>query len=242
LGLHNLQSHGYFGTTPLFGLNLTQKTARVLELLPEEYAVTRDTLIKYRDQSLLSYQDAHQFYNYIWEVPMQELAPRRGMSYAQISSYYMGMNLYLIRQAPLIYIQEVGYSLANYVLPATNTLSHFSSLPLQAAWTLTHYVTLAFFLLALAIFIAACMWYLAKPKAQRQAERKTFTASQHMVTLFVFFASFAIFYNLLITILVEMGEPRSRLSTEPLILALCVLGLELWFRFRTRIQTSAPIN
>jgi hypothetical protein len=173
---------------------------------------------------------------------MQELAPRRGMSYAQISSYYLGLNLYLIRQAPLIYIQEVGYSLSNYVLPATNSLSHFSSLPLQAAWTLTHYVTLAAFLLALVIFIAACLWYLAKPKTQRQAEHKAFAANPHLVTLFVFFASFAIFYNLLITILVEMGEPRSRLSTEPLILALCVLGLELWLRFRTRIQRPTPRN
>ncbi len=234
LAWHNYRSHGFFGTTPLFGLNLTQKTARVLELLPDEYARTREVLMRYRDKSLLSFEDAHQFYNYVWEIPMDELRPQPGMSYAQISSYYTRLNLLLIAEAPLSYIQEVGYSLANTFLPVTNALSHFQSAVLQFTWTAAHYLTMLVFFLALLLLGGLGLIWLGLTRERRRGLIAWLDPPARLRWCLLTLALAAFAYNTAVTVLVEMGEPRSRLSVEPLILTLCVLGVDTWLRLRKK--------
>jgi hypothetical protein len=238
LCLHNYQSHGYFGVTPLFGFNLTQKTARVLEQLPDQYAYVRDLLIKYRDQSLLSSQDGHQFYNFIWNIPTSQLSPRQGMTYAEVSAYYVRMNLYLIQKAPLAYIQEVGYSLGNYWLPVTNSLSHGNSTFLQILWTALHYLTLAVFFLSVILILGLGLVYLALPAGKRRALREGLSPAARSECIFTLLALLMVFYTVSITVLVEMGEPRSRISTEPEILALAFLGVNLWFRLGASLRAG----
>jgi len=236
--LHNYRSHGFFSTTPLTGFNLTQKTARVLERLPDEYACIRDLLIQYRNESLLSVEDNHSYYNYIWEVPINLLPCGQVGSYAELTSYLVRMNLFLILKAPLNYLIEVGYSLVNYSLPVVNRYSDFGSSFLEILWGLAHYVTLLFFLLACTLLAGLTMIWLSLPRLQRCRFVQKWDVSQRLQAWYTALALIVIFYTLGLTILIEMGEARTRLSTEPFIISLAILGLDVWLRVRRRLRNN----
>lgn len=227
---HNFYHYGYFSITPLTGLNLTQKTARVLERLPEEYAPIRKVLIHYRDQSLLS--EPHQVYNYIWKVPMEELQPIEGMSFAEMSSYYTRLNLLLIAKAPLIYLQEVGYSLVNYFGPVNNHISDFGLTTLKIAWSALHYLTLLVLLISFLILGGAFLFWLGLPKEHKRALASRLDTADQLRWSLLLLALLAFAYNTGITVLVEMGYPWTRLSVEGMLLILCVLGVDYWLRLR----------
>jgi hypothetical protein len=232
---HNLRAHGFAGVTPLFGLHLTQKTGRVVELLPETDPA-RAVLLTYRDQSLLSADNLHQFYNYIWKIPIEELRPDPEVSYAQLSGQYLRRNLYLIAQSPLIYLQEVGYSLVNLTLPVSNSLSHGSSPVLQALWTLIHFGTLGLCLLTGVGVIGIGLWSLAASARRRLTWWQSWPVEQRWLWIGLLAAFALIAYNLLLTALVEMGDPRTRLSSEPLLVWAACVGLDSWRRARLRLR------
>lgn len=232
---HNLRAHGFAGVTPLFGLHLTQKTGRVVELLPETDPA-RAVLLSYRDQSLLDADNAHQFYNYIWKIPIEELRPDPEVSYAQLSAQYLRRNLYLMAQSPLIYLQEVGYSLLNLLLPVSNSLSHGSSLALQALWTLVYFGTLGLCLLTAVGVSGGGLWLLAASGQRRLAWWHSASEAQRWLWVGLLAALALIAYNWGLTALVEMGDPRTRLSTEPLMIWSACLGLEVWLRLRQSLH------
>ncbi|MCS7010042.1 MAG: hypothetical protein N2049_01995 [Anaerolineales bacterium] len=234
LAFHNLHYHGYFGVSPLTGLHLTQKTGRVLERLPDSYARIREVLIHYRDQSLLS--EPHQFYNYIWKIPMDELRPEEGMSYAEISAYYTRLNLVLIAKAPLIYLQEVGYSLVNYLAPMNNRLSDFSMPVLKIVWPAMHYLTLLVLLFSCLFLGGIFLLWLGLSKEQRVWFVKQWDVADRLRRSLLVLAGIAFTYNTLITILIEMGDPRTRLPVEPMILLIGILGLDEWLRLRSTVR------
>jgi len=180
----NLIEHGYFGVTPLLGFNLTQKTARVLEDLPDEYSAMRNVLIKYRDQSLLSFQDNHSAYNYIWEIPINELKIDPTWSHAQLSSYLTKMNLFLIVKDPFNYLQEVGYSLTNYFMPAASSKSFFGQKLLQAVWAIFYYLTLVAFIIATIYYLAKLMQYFAHTRYYRRNYLAHLSEQQHQKLFF----------------------------------------------------------
>jgi len=53
---HNYRTSDYFGLTYLMGFNLSTRTARCVEELPDEYAEIRETLIRVRDSERVSYR------------------------------------------------------------------------------------------------------------------------------------------------------------------------------------------
>src|SRR5438132_2738169 len=104
----NYRSFGHFGVTPVLGLTLSQKTFRVLERLPDEYAVVRNTLIRGRNSQVVTSLH-HSGYDYILATA-PELSKITGLQGAQLSDYMLRINLLLIQKAPLEYLQEVVWT------------------------------------------------------------------------------------------------------------------------------------
>ncbi len=66
--IYNYLNFGFFGLTPLFGFNLSTRTVRVLERLPDDFGETRNVLIRYRNESLIEEDSSHTGVMYIWEA------------------------------------------------------------------------------------------------------------------------------------------------------------------------------
>ncbi len=138
---YNLKTFGHFTVTPKFGLSLSLKTVRVVERLPDEYAAIREVLVKARNEELLR-DPSHRGSMYIWAA-VPALTQLTGLTPAELSDYMLRLNLRLIWQAPLTYLQEVAWAFAYYWFPASGELANFGSRIFQSIWALTQFCVMA---------------------------------------------------------------------------------------------------
>jgi hypothetical protein len=66
--LYNRQSFDFFGVSPMLGFNLSTKTVRVIERLPDEYKDIREALISSRDSELTARGGSHTGVMFIWRT------------------------------------------------------------------------------------------------------------------------------------------------------------------------------
>ena len=128
----NYKAFGYFGISPKLGLSLSTKTWRVVERLPDRYAPVRGVLITARDSQLIEVAD-HDGSMSIW-AGVPELSRMTGFEYRHLSDYMLGLNLLLIKQAPLSYLREVVWAVGNYLFPSATMLANFNSRRMQFIW------------------------------------------------------------------------------------------------------------
>ncbi|MCB9435791.1 MAG: hypothetical protein H6673_02200 [Anaerolineales bacterium] len=151
--LYNFRQFHYFGTSPLLGMSLSTKTPRVLERLPDEYAVERDLLLRYRDASLLAPDNpnmpgtVHTGKWYIWDA-LPEYQAVTGQSTAEASAHLLKLNLYLIQQEPLEYFVEVGEAAALFWMPVSN-FANFDSRIFYLLWAIAHFAFIGSFFVVL---------------------------------------------------------------------------------------------
>jgi hypothetical protein len=226
----NYRSFGYFGMTPVLGLTLSQKTFRVLERLPDEYTVVRETLIRGRNSGLLTSPD-HSGYDYI-NATAPELSKITGLQGAQLSDYMLRINLLLIQKAPLVYLQEVVWAFGFYWFPSSGELANMNSRSVQLLWAVIQFLLIGGFffnmllLIGAAIYIKMCMR--VSPLGIRQP-----VSQMGAIQLQAFIYSLAgtiVIYSVAITCLTQVGIPRYRVPTDSLIVFMLFLGTLLWRR------------
>jgi len=207
----------YFGITPSIGFHLSTKTMAFVERLPEDYATVREILVRGRDAEITKRGGTHTGTQTIWHV-RDQLAAATGLSQPELSRYLLKMNLTLIRRSPLEYLQEVARSLATYWFPAAGPLAAMDSAPLRRLWTGLHAVLVGTFFVQLIAFAGAAIV---------QERRNPSTAG-----LIYVLAATIVFYTMLISCVIDIGEPRQRRSTELLFVFMCIAGVHLWRRMK----------
>ena len=224
----NYRSFGYFGITPVLGLALSQKTPRVLERLPDEYALVREALIRGRNLKVLTSPE-HTGYDYI-HIAVPELSKITGLHGVQLSNYMLRINLLLIQKAPLQYLLEVVWAFGYYWFPSSTDLANMNSRSVQLLWAVIHFLLIGgfffnmFVLIGAAIYIKMCLRVspLGTPEPVREMGRIQLQGFIYAL------AGTIVIYSVAIACSIEAGIPRYRAPTDALIVFMFFLGTGLW--------------
>jgi len=224
---YNYRTFGYLGVTPKFGLTLSTKTARVVERLPDEHRAIREVLVKARNAELLA-EPAHTGQMYIWNVA-GDLTSRNPVEQARLSGYMLRLNLLLVRQAPLMYLQEVVWALGSYWFPAAGPLANLDSRVLQAVWVVLHFCVFGAFGLSLVLLVGAAGLLASCTRSVGRLSMPADTLIRLDEQAFAYaLAGTIVFYTAAVSCLIEVGDPRYRLPTDSLILFMLFLAVPLW--------------
>ena len=224
------RSVGYFGVArPQLGQHLTQKTFRVLERLPDEYADVRETLIKARNFQVTNAQH-HTGYDYILAT-IPELTRVTGLQKAELSEYLLRLNLVLIQKAPLEYLQEVAWAFGSYWFPSSEQLANMNSLFLQFVWAAVHFFLIGGFFLNLLLLVGAAIYIKMCVRSLPSDDQVLPKLEGVQLSGFTYgMAGTIVIYTAAITCLIQEGLPRYRLPTDALIVFMFFLGAHLWYR------------
>lgn len=227
LAVTNLLRFGSFAATPTLGFHLSTKTMTFVERLPDEYAAVREILIRERDAELTRRGGVHTGTQAIWGV-RSELAAATGLSQAQLSSYLVRMNLRLIARAPLEYLTEVGRSVGTYWLPMPAGLASMKSSVLRWTWAVLHLTIVGVFFLQLAVLGGVALFDASRRGAAAGGAIRATAVQRQAYAL----AGIIVFYTMILSCTIDIGEPRQRLPTDALIIFMCFLGAQIWRQSR----------
>lgn len=234
--LHNYNEFGYFGVVrPKLGLTLSTKTWRFIERLPDEHAALKTVLMENRNAELLRANEASMA---IWAA-VPELQKVTGLDYSQLSAYMLRLNLQLIQNAPLLYLQEVIYAFASYWFPSSGLLANLNSRLAQLVWGILHFVLVGGFAYILIVLFGTAMY---KQKSKQSLRFANGDADQELHTISVqrfgyTVAGVVVLYTAVISCLIEVGSPRYRTPTDSLIIFMFFLGTNLWQRIAKPVET-----
>jgi hypothetical protein len=226
----NYRSFGYFVLTPNLGLNLSTKTARFVDRLPDEYAAVREVLVRGRNDALGDF-DQRFGSEYLWSIRTR-LNRMTGFDDAQLSNYMLNLNLLLIRKAPLNYLQDVVWAFGSYFFPSANQFANLNSRFLQLLWAVIHFCLIGAFALTLILLLGAAAYLKMAMFFVGRLDSTTIGGTQlvHFQAFAYGLAGTIVIYNAVVTCLVEVGDPRHRLPTDALIIFMIFLGAHLWRR------------
>ncbi|MCL4849565.1 MAG: hypothetical protein KJ066_23680 [Acidobacteria bacterium] len=229
---------GYFGISPLAGFHLSTKTILFVERLPDDHATVREILVRERARELVKRGSTHSGSQTIWEA-RRELEAATGLSTPALSRYLVGMNLTLIRRAPLEYLQDVAQSMAVYWFPAAGPLAHLGSPVVRWFGTGLHFLVVWCFFLQLVVLAG----FAAADASRRLVGASAGLLAQIGVTpaqaIAFALAGVIVFYTMAVTCLVDIGEPRQRRTTDLLVLFMCWLGAWVWWRSLVGSRSAA---
>lgn len=237
LSAYNERTFGFFGVAPTLGFHLSTKTTRVFERLPDDYGSVRDILVRARDAELVKPGGTHDGTQAIWSA-RSELATVTGMTTPELSSYLVKMNLTLIRRAPMEYLADVGRALASYWLPATGPLVSGEWPFLRWLWVLTHVAVVLTLVIQSMVLAGAVMASAGERSAWMANVRSRLRASPLLVFAYGL-AGAIVLYTMLLSCLLDIGEPRQRRPTDVLLVLMCFLGARLWANLRRAEAVSA---
>lgn len=221
--LYNRQHFNYFGLSPMLGFNLSTKTVRVIERLPDEDKDVRNLLINSRNSDLIENNSSHTGVMFIWKT-IPDLQRLTGLNKVDLSNYMLRLNLLLIRQAPLEYVVEVTKSLSTYWLPSSTDISNFNSRAIQLLWIIVHFAVITvFFAVTILIFsLLAFTWRF--PVEIKDLISNLIKPFRHLFPPF-FIAISIIIYTMLISTMIEVGNPRYRTPTDLLMFFALTIGV-----------------
>lgn len=234
--LYNRQHFHYFGLTPMLGFNLSTRTVRVIERLPDQYADVRELLIKSRDSDLIARNSSHTGVMYIWQT-IPDLQRLTGLNKVDLSNYMLRLNLILIEKAPLEYIVEVTKSIATYWLPSSTDISNFNSRAIQLLWIVVHFTVVTYFFAVffLALSLLAFIWVF--PIEIKRLISNLIMPFSHLFAPF-FISILIIVYTMLISTMAEVGNPRYRTPTDLLMFFALTLGTYFLSQIRSKSKSS----
>jgi 4-amino-4-deoxy-L-arabinose transferase-like glycosyltransferase len=225
----NYYKFGYFGLTPLLGFNLSSKTVRVVERLPDEYADVREMLVSERDKHLISRGNSHTGRIYIWYVGIEGIQEKTKLSKAEASKYMLRLNLLLIRKAPFEYLMAVGESMVGYWFPNDEGLANMNSRVLQSVWALFHFIMVGLFALQLLVLGGIAIFQTSKRLVATEGKQIIDCSLYRIPVIAYSLSGITLFYTMLITCMVDVGYPRQR-SGDALLVLMSFIGFHIWWR------------
>jgi hypothetical protein len=226
LSSYNWSTFGYAGASPTLGFHLTTKTVRFVERLPDEYADVRAVLVRVRNAELVRQGGRHDGTQTIWAA-RDELAGVTGLDTPALSAYLTRMNLTLISRAPIEYLEDVARSLSAYWLPAPGALATFGSSLLRWMWGLLHLTVVAIFFTQ-AVAIPSVAYFDARRSSRPRGAPVVAHPGSSILNTAYLLAGAIVFYTMLLSCFLDIGEPRQRRPTDALIVVMCFLGAHLW--------------
>ena len=237
LSLYNWSRFGYAGISPALGFHLTTKTVRYVERLPDEYSTVRTVLLRVRDDELTKPGGRHDGTQTIWTA-REELERVTGLDTPALSAYLVRMNLTLISGAPIEYLEDVARSLGTYWLPASGVLATFRSSLLRWLWGVLHLGVVAIFLAQIA-GVSAVTYFATRRNHRRDAVVPPHAGTSVLGIAYLLTGAI-VFYTMVLSCFLDIGEPRQRRPTDVLIVMMCFLGAHAWKTLLTR--NLPPIN
>ena len=226
---------GFFGIYPMTGFNLSTRTVKFLERLPDQYAAEREALIKARDAEIVKRGEDHTGQLSYWKA-VPDLERITGLkAIPDLSQYLLRLHLLLISEAPLTYLQEVFASFSSYWLPSATDLANMNSLVAQTLWASLHFGILSLFLLQLIVITGFGLFQLSKRLFLDQGESLAGNILPTQAFAYLL-AGMIVLYNAVATAMTEVGDPRYRTPTEPLIVFMSFLGFLLWRQLLARTE------
>lgn len=226
LSLYNWSRFGYAGISPALGFHLTTKTVRFIERLPDEYSTVRTVLLRVRDEELTKPGGRHDGTQTIWTA-REELERVTGLDTPKLSAYLVKMNLALISRAPIEYLEDVARSLGSYWLPASGMLATFRSSVLRWLWGVLHLAVVAVFLAQVAA-LPAVTYFTARRGSWRRGAALPAETGPPFISLAYLLTGAIVFYTMVLSCILDIGEPRQRRPTDVLIVMMCFLGAHVW--------------
>jgi hypothetical protein len=230
---------GRFQVAPGAGFHLLTKTMTFIERLPPEYAAVREVLVRQRDQEITRRGGSHTGTQTVWQARAELLAVT-GLSKWDLSSYLLRMNLVLIRRAPIEYLQEVARSMAVYWFPPPVPLASFDTSVLRWTWAALHLGIVACFFLQMVVLTGVAAFRFS---ARRRNDLASMPVPWRGVTSVQAWAyacaAVIVFYTMLLTCFIDIGDPRQRRPTDLLIVFLVVLGTWVWRRAVARARAPS---
>jgi len=224
----NYMKLDHFGVVPSIGFHLCTKTMSFVERLPDEYGVAREILVRGRDAELVKRGSVHTGTQTIWGV-RSELSAATGLSKTELSSYLLRMNLELIRRAPLEYLQEVARSMAGYWFPPATPLASMHSSVLRWLWAGLHVALTGFFFVQLIVLAGVAAFEASKRiSGTRDRALVPWTSASAAQALSYVLAGAIVFYTMILSCFLDIGDPRQRRPTDVLVVFMCVLGAHVW--------------
>jgi hypothetical protein len=240
--LVNYRATGYFGLTPFLAYNLTTRTVKFIERLPDEYASVREVLIHHRDAVLVKRGSDHDAYNYISAARKRDLTNVTGLTGLSLANYMLHVNVALIRSAPLRYAQEVLRTIPSFWFPTYGAATSYSR-EMQAVWAIVHILIMAGFFLQLIVISGLGIYELSARLVHHRAVALTpsVMTSRLEVTAYVLCIAF-IGYTMILSCALGVGDPRYRIPVEGMILLTTVMGFDLWQRALTSALSPAAAD
>jgi hypothetical protein len=154
---------------------------------------------------------------YIWGV-QNKVAKAAGLGRPEIDTYMLRLNLRLIAEHPLEYVSVVGDATSDYSALSATGLAFAESKALQLGYALLHY-------LIVALFVVQVVAVMGLQFARRLGAklRGPFTDPRAMPVWWIGLA--IVLYNALVSVTIEVGDPRSRTPTDCLILLVVFGGM-----------------
>ncbi len=233
----NAARFGYVGFSPLLGWNLSTKTAGFVEHLPDDEPA-KPILLQARNEALAE-NPKGMAQMYVWPV-MRDLQEELHMDRAEISNHMLMLNLRLIALHPGQYLASVATASASYILPSTGgevaDYGPSTTRDFPPAFLVAHFgFVLAFFVQLVGVtglFLARRIGASVKGPFSVRAAISTWCISLSLVV-----------YTAMVSVTTDVGYPRVRIPTDPLILLLTFGGIYMIaaaLRSRSKAQTSSP--
>ena len=125
--------------------------------------------------------------------------------------------------------------MATYWFPPAGHLASMELTVLRWTWALLHFAVLAAFGLPLLVFTSVLLFEFTRSRGGIRAA-PPIRATDFQAFAYTL-AGAIVFYNMLLSCFLDIGETRQRRPTEALIVFMCVLGVHLW---RQSVRASIP--
>ena len=227
ISLRNQERFGFAAVSPMLGATLSHKTARVVELLPDDEAGIREILIRHRNEALLDPDSQHLGQSYIFRA-LRELREATGLDGPALDRRLVGLNLELIRRAPMDYVDEVLRSQVWFWSPGVTDVSGFGSNALKVLWNGLRAAVLAGFWLSLLLLSGPTLLFL---RSQRwRADARIAARPLLEIVMVLYLCTGTAVYAALVSSALTAAVYRLRIPVDLPILAYVVLSPGLWRR------------
>lgn len=216
------------------GASFSSKTLKVLERLPDEYALVREILIEERNYDLV-YGESHTAASYMNRA-IKRVSEVTGLKGKELWEYIAKLNWILIRKAPLHFLQEVLATMTMFWIPSAGEMASKGRGILKLLWSSIY--SGIFIMLWWQIFVLGGATLLLKRGRFIALRRIPSFMEIKFRTLGYVISWCIIVYVWFISCVIGMGTTRYRQPVETLMVLACFLGFVMMLEMTSPIHES----